>query len=152
KTLRMLHHVLSRIGPPDQAKAALSDALFFAMKRLDTLDRVTISARGSRHGGDLEKFFKCLMSEVHEGETAALAAGTLLTILAEDLRHKVSVTVHPVNQSGSSSREVSDVDARADDILVWTAEVKDKSVTRHDVQHAVGKVAAVGHDRLMFLM
>jgi len=64
---------------------------------------------------------------------------------------RVEVKVHKVNQAGSSSNEVSDIDVYANGTLIYTAEVKDKEFAAQDVEHAVTKVAMNDHFSLVFL-
>jgi hypothetical protein len=54
------------------------------------------------------------------------------------------VVVHPINQSGSSSREVCDIDVKDGKKAVIGFEVKDKKFYIHDVQHAASKASKAG--------
>jgi len=64
---------------------------------------------------------------------------------------EVGVHVHPVNEAGSSSNEISDIDVRDGNTLVFTAEVKTRYSLMRDVMHAIGKVKAAALPRLHFI-
>ena len=61
------------------------------------------------------------------------------------------VEVHPVNQSGASSKEVSDLDIYIGGKLCISNELKDKDYSATDVRHASDKVIMSGGNRLLFI-
>lgn len=103
-------------------------------------------------GVSLVEFAQNFIEESIEGETCALIAGAAFSAMGIGLGQNFDVVVHPVNQAGSSSNEVSDVDILSNGELLHTAEVKDKDFSAQDVEHAIGKAAAAGQHRLIFLI
>lgn len=83
--------------------------------------------------------------------------GEVLTLLVAGIYHlrynrpTDSVEVHPVNQSGASSREISDLDIYADGKLISSNELKDKDYEETDVRHAADKVLTSGGNRMLFI-
>ena len=61
------------------------------------------------------------------------------------------VEVHPVNQCGASSHEISDLDIYVDGVLVSSNELKDKDYTEPDVRHAADKVLQSGGNKMLFI-
>lgn len=85
----------------------------------------------------------------YEGEVL-----TLLVAGAYHLLYKKSnalVEVHPVNQSGASSHEISDLDIYIDGNLVSSNELKDKNYAETDVRHAADKVLQAGGTKMLFV-
>ena len=62
------------------------------------------------------------------------------------------VEVHPVNQSGASSKEISDLDVYKNGDLYIVSELKDKPFTEQDVRHAADKVIISGKRQMYFIV
>jgi len=83
--------------------------------------------------------------------------GEILTLLVAGIYHlKFNkdidlVEVHPVNQSGASSHEISDLDIYTDGRLLVSNELKDKIYEETDVRHAADKVLNAGGNRMLFI-
>lgn len=83
--------------------------------------------------------------------------GEVLTLLVAGAYHllynkpNATVEVHPVNQSGASGREVSDLDIYVDDNLVASNELKDKNYSETDIRHAADKVLNAGGTKMLFI-
>lgn len=83
--------------------------------------------------------------------------GEVLTLLIAGLYHLIfntetsEVEVHPVNESGASSNEISDLDIYIDDSLVVSNELKDKAYSESDVRHAADKVIQAGGNKMLFI-
>lgn len=84
--------------------------------------------------------------------------GEILTLMVAGVYHLVYmnrpntvVEVHPVNQSGNSGREVSDLDIYINNTLVSSNELKDKNFSETDVRHATDKVLSAGGNRMLFI-
>ena len=90
-----------------------------------------------------------IISNSFEGETVTLVIAGLYWQLYTD--ENISVEVHPVNQSGASSKEVSDLDIYFHDELIICNEIKDKEYSISDIRHAVDKVITSGRDRMLFI-
>lgn len=83
--------------------------------------------------------------------------GEVLTLLVAGAYHllyntpNATVEVHPVNQSGASGREVSDLDIYVNGNLVASNELKDKDYSETDVRHAADKVLSAGGTKMLFV-
>lgn len=83
--------------------------------------------------------------------------GEVLTLLVAGIYHlrfnrpTDLVEVHPVNESGASSKEISDLDVYANDLLISSNELKDKEYAETDVRHAADKVLTAGGTRMLFI-
>ena len=135
------------------AYEALKDVIYFVLRR----PARDISQQISREGdwNSIEEicfFIENFMSESMEGETSALVGGVAFDLLNKITKENLTVMVHPINQSGASSREISDIDVFHQEILIYTVEVKDKTFSQQDVDHAVSKAIGAGHNCLLFLM
>lgn len=74
----------------------------------------------------------------------------------EKLYHKklskeFGVSVHKVNQSGASSKEVGDIDIFKVGKFHYAIEVKDKKFTPYDLEHAFRKIQANGGKKGQFI-
>lgn len=95
-------------------------------------------------------FLNLFLDECHGGESAAATTGALFRTLYANQKKKV--VIHPVNQAGSSSNEIGDIDILQKKQLLMAIEVKDKKFTAPDVDHAIRKVLESGNSRLLFLI
>lgn len=152
---RLLHaamNALSNTKTQEQGLIALKDCLFWIFKRPSrNLADFLNNEDGKFWQSSLHLFSQRLIEQSFEGETCALIAGVTFNLLARIANKEYIVKVHKVNQAGSSSKEVSDIDVYEENVLVYTAEVKDKVFTKEDVSHAVSKAAQAGHHSLIFL-
>ncbi len=136
-----------------EALQALTDALFYVLQRAATAaeaaEKKIISSKGRI---EVLKFALEFVKESMDGEACALTIGSLLQCqLCCKADKDYEVRVHPVNQSGASSREVSDIDVYHNKALVMACEVKDKVFSQDDVEHAVTKVVNAGFTALLFI-
>lgn len=79
---------------------------------------------------------------------------TLLIAGAYHLKYQNSpavVEVHPVNQSGASTHEISDLDIYLNNNLILSNELKDKPYAETDVRHAADKVISAGAYNMFFV-
>jgi hypothetical protein len=151
--LKALITVLGDLKSADEAKKGLQDAIYFTLQRpsrniLDYLSGSTSTARSS----SITRFGQKLIEESMEGESCAILSGVSFEFLGDLISKTLDVKVHPVNQAGSSSHEVSDVDVFFQGEIIYTAEVKDKAFYAQDIEHAVSKVAVSGGKQIIFLL
>jgi hypothetical protein len=153
RTLRTLYNLLRRITDSAQARTALQDALYFAIRRkradVAAIKETVGELRGGRKA--IRDFIEAFNSKSIHGETAALTVGALFWVMGLERDCDRNVQVHPTNESGASSNEISDVDVREGERLVFTAEVKDKPFITRDAMHALSKVKAAGLPCLHFI-
>lgn len=145
-------NVLSNISNEEEAEASLNDCIYWIFKRESRDLSEFLSSEGAEPcQSSLIPFARRLLQDSIEGETSALLAGTTFSILGCMTNRNFEVKAHKVNQAGSSSKEISDVDVYENGELIYTAEVKDKEFTSQDVEHAISKVAVTGHKELIFI-
>ncbi len=144
-------NVLSSLTSSDDAYQCLKDCVYYIFQRKSrNLSDYLAPSDSSLQQTSLIRFADELISQSFEGETCALLVGAIYSIMGIGQSRNFDVKVHKVNQAGSSSREVSDVDVYENGVLIHTIEVKDKTYTPEDVQHAVNKVVMSGSNSLVF--
>ncbi len=143
--------ILTEIRSSFVSFECLCDCIYYIFKResRDLFDHVS-SVGSQRQQSSLINFAQHLISQSFEGETCALLVGLTYSILGFDQSKDFHVQVHKVNQAGTSSNEVLDVDVYFKRCLIYTIEVKDKCFTTEDVQHAVNKAHQAGSKSLVF--
>ena len=99
----------------------------------------------------LVHFLDKLLDENYEGEILTLVVAGLFEQFMKG-QSDYSVEVHPVNESGASSKEVSDLDIYLNGKLYISNELKDKSFTDHDLTHAADKVINAGKMQMNFIV
>ena len=98
----------------------------------------------------LQKYVLEALSQSYEGEVLTLLIAGIYHLMY--LHHPtIQVEVHPVNQSGASGREVSDLDIYKNGTLLTSNELKDKPYAETDVRHAADKVISAGGNRMLFI-
>ena len=99
----------------------------------------------------LYRYIDDLLRENYEGEILTLViAGIFELFLCDEEDYEVEV--HPVNQSGASSKEVSDLDVYKNGKLYVANELKDKPFVDTDIRHAADKVIEAGKSQLNFIV
>ena len=93
-----------------------------------------------------EKFFDFLGTHTQ----GASAVVTLAAFFRRYYSKDAKVVVHPVNESGSSSNEVGDIDLTFADHRAYAVEVKDKPYGAVDVNHACEKALKANVRRVIF--
>lgn len=84
-----------------------------------------------------------------EGETCPIIVSAMESIY---LPESFEVIAHKVNESGSSSNEVGDIDiVNSHGEVITSIEVKDKDFTKEDVEHAILKFHQAGLERTLFI-
>jgi hypothetical protein len=153
RTLQVLHEVLSRIKTRADGREALQDAVHYAVQRVARDAAALKGAVATLVGGanEIRSYVHRLIAQSHHGETALLATAGLLWLMGITRGEKWTISVHPSNESGSSSNQIGDIDVWLGSQLVLTAEVKDKVFTAKDVDHAAGRVRRENFHRLHFV-
>jgi hypothetical protein len=99
----------------------------------------------------LVRFIDKLLDKNLEGEILTLTTAGLYEQYMSNTSADYKVEVHPVNQSGASSKEVSDLDIYKNGKLFIANELKDKDFTGTDIRHAADKAIAVGQTQMHFI-
>jgi SacI restriction endonuclease len=150
--LILVHQVLSELQTSQQAFDALCHAVRCAINKQAIFNENLVwlpSSQGSHLA--IVGFLEAFLAESIEGQTAAIAVGTMLSLHFGDLG-KFECVTHPVNQSGASSREVADIDIKKNGQIFVAIEVKDKLFDKQDVEHAAFKVSQYGLSSLLFVV
>jgi SacI restriction endonuclease len=150
--LLLVHKILSELQTSQQAFDALCNAVRFSIDKQATFNKNLVQVLSSQ-GSHLEitGFLEAFLAESIEGQTAAIAVGTVLSLHFGGLG-KFECVTHPVNQSGASSREVADIDIKKNGQIFVAIEVKDKLFSKQDVEHAAFKVSQHGLSSLLFVV
>lgn len=148
-------NILCNILPQLDAKeafAALTDALKISLDIIEA-EKVQTECTIFRNSDykSVEVFFNALLKESFGGEVLAITVGTLVKVFCMNLKGEIRTEVHVVNQAGSSSKEISDIDVYQDELLLYTIEAKDKIYSPEDVIHAVNKASKNNSSRLIFV-
>lgn len=120
------------------------------LKEQKEKDRTFSIPLTSNSPAKLFEFIMDFIQESQEGETLVLVVAGLYHLLYLDTPNTV-VEVHPVNESGASRKEVSDLDIYQKSKLVISNELKDKPYSEIDVRHAVDKVILAGGNQMFFI-
>ena len=149
-TLKDLIAILSSLANQAEATSGLEDAIYYGLQRqVKTANLQPITeASHSR----IKLFGEHFLARSVEGQTLATFFGTLLTCVLRHVRSDLTVIVHPINQSGASSREVCDVDVKDQEGNVAGYEIKDKAFNASDVEHAASKARGAGLAVLGFVL
>jgi hypothetical protein len=151
-TLELLCGLLPEIRSSGHAEAALQDAILFVLEGAARTKDILGGASTLKTGRvELLNFISVFTSSSFEGETCAIAVGALLDCWGCGYLKDFSVKVHPSNECGASSNQVSDIDGFHGEALVVAIEVKDKRFSAHDVGHAIKKVKQSSFDALAFV-
>lgn len=105
--------------------------------------------RSSNLPARLIAYMEKALEQSYEGEVLTLLVAGAYHLLYN--KPNATVEVHPVNQSGASGREVSDLDIYVDDNLVASNELKDKDYSETDIRHAADKVLNAGGTKMLFV-
>ena len=165
ETLQRVMLILSSIDDSDTAYNALKDAIYYVGKRPSRdISKHIVRDEAQFTVSDICGFIEDFIEASIEGETCALVGGVAFDLLNKITKDDLNVKVHPINQSGASSNEISDIDVYRGGMvreklrkgyqvenLAYTAEVKDKVFSKQDVDHAVNKAVEAGHRTLIFL-
>lgn len=134
------------------------DGLVYAIKKLLLIkeERAKITSFDySLLNGDAAKlaiFIDSILDENFEGEALTLSIAGLYELYMQSVTDNYLVEVHPVNQSGASSKEVSDLDIYKNGELFIANELKDKLFTEQDIRHAADKVIVAGKRHMHFVV
>lgn len=94
-------------------------------------------------------YIVALTKQSFEGEISPLVVSALEHLYYEGTN---KVIPHKVNESGTSSKEVGDIDVfTSSDELLSSIEVKDKDFTKEDVEHAIHKFALSKVEKSLFI-
>ena len=141
KTLSKLIQVLSSINTSELAAKYLAFSLAVILdiaKEQSKLNEIPLELNPTLL--EIYDFINHFISKSNEGETCAIIVGALEKIYHLGLKEDFTVICHKVNQSGASSKEIGDIDVFKRGNYCHSIEVKDKTFTVYDVEHALNKI------------
>ena len=151
-------HALCDNLPKVQTSVEAYDGLVYAFQKLlvvkaekEALTNFDISTLDA-NAAKLHNFMYYLLWENFEGEILTLVVAGLYELYMRSIYTEYAVEVHPVNQSGASSKEVSDLDIYRNGSLFICNELKHKPFTDHDLRHAADKVLSAGKNQMHFIV
>ena len=148
--LELCIEILLSLKDSTQALMALQDAIYYSFLR-NPIREIDIKKDANLNILRINKFIEELLSKSCGGESCTIISAIAFEILGLSQSMELKVEIHPINQSGASSKEISDIDVYYEGNLIYTAEVKDKNYTLNDLDHAARKVLENEFDRLLFL-
>lgn len=129
---------------------ALSKLIVIREEKANLTNFTLAQNAGNNQISMLFNFIDELLNQNFEGEILTLVVAGLFELFLIDEENRL-VEVHPVNESGASSKEVSDLDVYLDGGIYVANELKDKDFTDHDLTHAADKVIAAGKMQMNFI-
>ncbi len=131
----------AEIATSKQAFNALCIAVRYALERQTALSQLIpqLPASAASHLKIIE-FVEEFVTRSIEGQVAAIVTGAILSGYFDQFED-FEVIVHPVNQSGASSKEVADIDIKQGGKIFVAVEIKDKQFSEQDVDHAAFKAS-----------
>ena len=152
-TLELLIEVLGKIRTASKAFEYLKSAIAVMEEISHSINKKyeipTELASATKNIQMILDYIWELSSKSCEGETCAIIVAALEQLYnPKDYK----VIAHKVNESGSSSKEVGDVDILdKQNKIVSSIEVKDKDFVKEDVQHAITKFIDAKLSRTLFI-
>lgn len=152
RLLNLLCERLPIIESETEAWSALCYLMRLLRKKAEAIPERFIEVQMERGGAsiDVRNFLDVFLEHNNGGEVLTLSlAGILNELLHDDSSYRIEV--HNLNQSGASSREISDLDLYRHEQIFSLFELKDKDFDIPDIQHAVMKAVESGCDSLNFI-
>lgn len=97
----------------------------------------------------VRQFMNDLLDQSFGGSSLVIVTAAIYDLLFDASEYTISA--HPVNQSGSSKRQFSDLDLSKDGKPFMGTELKDKPFTSSDVDHAAETAFKAGASSLLFI-
>lgn len=152
KALRLLCIDLPKVDTSVKAKQCVDYIVSFLLREKQERDRqrsVIYDLRGDISLTVIYRFLDSLLNQSFGGASLVIVTTALYHIRFS--QEDFSIIPHPVNQSGSSSRQFSDLDLIRDDRPYMGTELKDRPFTSSDVDHAAETAYRAGATSLLFV-
>ncbi len=149
--LIMLYDLLERLNTasPEAIYESLVFALALTLTRAPKLSSIVSTESILCSQDRVNEIIQSIISVNSGGESAVIVTGAIFRTLYSS---EVTVKVSPVNQAGSSSRGVGDIDLIYKKHPFCVIEVKDKLFSAYDVQHAMRMAIESFVNRLIFMV
>ena len=141
ETLKKVIKIFNSIKSSDDAQKYLACTLKLIIQRIEHIAKIQDSSISFNPSLiEVYEFIIHFLEKSFEGETCEIVVGTIEKIYHSLLKENYRVVPHKVNQSGASSKEVGDIDIFENKTFKYAIEVKDKSFSVHDLEHAFSKI------------
>lgn len=151
KVLTLLCNILPQISNYSIAFEALTDSFYYAIDFSQNHNKKLLQSYDILPSYTIANFLNQILRESFGGETLVVGIASLMKAYTINLNGSFSVKPHKINQSGASSKEISDIDVFFSDNIMYTIEAKDKIFNEYDVQHAVQKSQEAGAKNIFFV-
>lgn len=142
--------------PKIQTREAASDCINYIVSMLLSLkisrdeQRKAFDAVAQNMGiFKVQQFMSNLLDQGFGGSALVIVTAAIYSILYSDDEYRI--VAHPVNQSGSSKRQFSDLDLLKEGKPYMGTELKDKPFTASDVDHVAETAFHAGASSLLFV-
>lgn len=145
--------LLSQVNSSKRAFELLTQAISYVLKVKIAQKSLPFRFSNSKSCEHLKVYdiTTSLLKKNNGGEILTLVAASLYEIYLHEIYKEYRVDVHNVNQSGASSRQISDIDLYLGKELLLCNEIKDKAFTISDIKHAVTKTKDASCKKLNFI-
>lgn len=152
ETLNLLMDIFKSISTADESKSYLACALGFLNEWLEKNNKLEDSTiKYNPTLVEIYEFIVRFLDRSFEGETSIIIVWALEKIYHNKFSKNFKVNVHKVNQSGSSSKEVGDIDIYKEEKFYYAIEVKDKVFNEYDLEHALKKMQSANGKKWQFI-
>lgn len=150
--LEILCDELPKIKSSDSAYSALVVALRFLIQKKNSITSTKSLVKNIEEKGHSEilYFIDKLLDIPSQGELLIISVATTLKYFYRE-DSSIRIEAHKSNQSGASSKEISDIDVYKNDEILSLFELKDKNFVQSDVMHAVRKARDAGYTSINFI-
>ena len=139
---------LTTLEASEEAKVCLdyllTHLLSLRKRQEEMAAAVSVSSVKVSNTHNLRVFLSELLDQSFGGASLVLSVACLCRIMFPESAGYV-VEPHPVNQSGRSSKQLSDLDVKKDGKPVLCIELKDRPFTKNDVDRAAANAASSGN-------
>jgi len=152
EALLFLIRIFRSLSNSEDAKAYLACSLKYLEEKIEEQEKLNDSTITYNPAlVEIYGYIRKFISKSYEGETSVIIVASLEKLFYSQLTGNYKVIAHKVNQSGSSSKEIGDIDILLNDSMFCAIEVKDKSFTGYDVGHAFKKMLRSGCEKGQFI-
>lgn len=152
KALYLLCDSLPRIKTREEARACVDYIVSLLLSEKATRDAkrtAFVKVAENLDVFNVQQFMSHLLDQGFGGSALVIVTAAIYHLLFDS--DEYSIVAHPVNQSGASKRQFSDLDLFKDGHPFLGTELKDKPFTSSDVDHAAETALQAGASSLLFV-
>lgn len=150
--LELLCEHLPRVKTEEQARRCVDYIVTMLLEKKaarDAQKNAVVEAAKDMKVFNVQRFMSKLLDQGFGGAALVIVATAIFNLLFEG--EEYTIVPHPVNQSGSSKRQFSDLDLFRDGKPFMGTELKDKPFSSSDVEHAAETASKAGASSLLFI-